>query len=145
MLFKKKLGHFYHKHALKLRFLVVGGVNTLVGIVMYPLLYELLVPMRAHYNWLLVLSQIICITNSYFTNKYWVFKIKTGGLWQYLKFTAYYNLIFLVNLGLLPLLVAMLQVSPAKIQVVINILLAIGSYFWHACLTFKEKQRVLEL
>lgn len=137
---KKFVKHFYHQHALKLRFLLVGGCNTLLGIALYPVLYALLTPLRQHYTLLLLITQIICISNSYLTNKYFVFKTKGLNFWEYLRFTFYYNLVFLLNLIMLPVLVKTMHENPAKIQLVLNIFIAVGSYFWHTHLTFKQRK-----
>lgn len=137
---KKKLKHLYDRHTLKVRFLLVGGCNTLLGIVLFPILYALLIPLQHHYNVLLLLSQIICISNSYLTNKYFVFKTKGINLEEYLRFTFYYNLVFVLNLIILPILVKKTQQSPAEIQLALNVLIAVGSYFWHTHLTFKQRK-----
>lgn len=134
---KDRLRTYYQKHALQWRFVMVGGFNTLIGIITYPLLYLWLVPMRPHYTLLLVMSQVICISNAYVTNKCWVFQTKYYNFGEYLRFTLFYNLVFVLNLILLPILVHTLQVNPAKIQVIISILVAISSYFWHRYVTFK--------
>ena len=140
---KKPWQYYYQKHALQYRFIIVGGFNTLIGIIVYPLLYWLLVPASHAVNILvvdsvLVVSQVICITNSYITNKYFVFKAKGSSFWEYIRFTLFYNIIFVINLGLLPLLIKMTQVNPAKIQACINVFVAISSYFWHKLFTFKS-------
>ncbi len=141
---KKKFRSFYQKHALQCRFLVIGGFNTLIGIFVYPLLYWWLVPASHAVNIMvvdsvLVVSQIICISNSYLMNKYFVFKTKGLSFWEYLRFTLFYNIIFIINLGLLPLLIKIMHANPAKIQIGINVLVAMSSYFWHKLVTFKKK------
>lgn len=133
-----RLRVLYQKYALQRRFLLVGGCNTVVGVVTYPLLCGLFVTLHTHYQLTLVLSQIWCISFSYLTNKYFVFKTQGISLREYWRFTLFYNLIFALNFLLLPLLVHGLQLSPAHIQLVINILIVIGSYFWHRRITFKR-------
>jgi putative flippase GtrA len=121
-----------------LRFLLVGGYNTLVGIIAYPLLYLALPLMRPHYTALLVLCQVLCITNAYVSYKYWVFQRQGLSLSEYLRFTLFYNLVFVVNLLVLPLLVQLSQANPAKIQVLISSATALGSYAWHKWVSFRE-------
>ena len=129
--------YVYRKHALQWRFLLAGGFNTLVAIAMFPLLYSVLEPLRSHYNMLLVLSHVICMTTAFCVHKYGVFKSQGIGFWEYLRFTMYYNVIFIINLALLPVLVQGLQISPAYIQLGINVVIAVISYFWHRHVTFK--------
>lgn len=127
----------YAKHGLKIRFLCVGGINTLVGITCFPAIYFLVPVVRPHYLFLMVVCQIFCISFSYLTNKYFVFRAKKTSLLEYLRFTCFYNIIFVVNLIILPWLVAHEHFNPALVQLVINIFIAMSSYFWHRHITFK--------
>ena len=131
----------YAQHALLIRFLMVGGVNTAVGIFCFPALYFFISTLRTHYLFLMVICQIICISFSYTTNKYFVFRTTGISFWEYLRFTFFYNIIFLINLIILPILVSYWKMNPAKIQLVINIFIAIGSYFWHNHITFSQSNR----
>ena len=129
--------NIFTKHALQIRFLCVGGFNTLNGIVCFPLLYFLLPAARTHYVLLMVISQALCISASYATNKYFVFRAKKTNFFEYLRFISFYNIIFIVNLIILPFLVTQWHFNPAKIQLLINISIAVSSYFWHRYITFK--------
>lgn len=131
------MNNFYIKHAQKIRFLLVGCGNTIVGILLFPALYFLLPTMRNHYLFLMIISQIFCITFSYFTNKYWVFKTKKNSFLEYVRFTLFYNIVFLINLIFLPWAVSRWHVNPGKIQLMINVFIAMSSYFWHQYITFK--------
>lgn len=130
----------YSKHALQIRFLCVGGFNTLIGIVSFPTLYFLIPAMRAHYLLLMTICQIFCISFSYITNKFFVFRTKKTSLLEYLRFTFFYNIVFIANLIVLPFLVTHFHFNPAEIQLVINIFIAISSYFWHRNITFKHNR-----
>ena len=134
----KKLGR---AQALKLRFLMVGGLNTLIGIICFPLMYYLLPFLQSYYLILMLLSQVFCISFSYITNKYLVFKTKQVSLREYLRFTFFYNFVFLINLGVLPLLVKYQHLNPAIVQLCINIFIAVASYFWHTHITFPTSTR----
>lgn len=140
---QKAISYVRQKYALQLRFLMVGGFNTLLGIAAYPVLYVVIVPLQSHYNILLVLTHLLCITTSYLTNKYLVFKTRGVCFWEYLRFTLFYNIIFVINLGLLPLLVQWQHLNPAKVQVAINLFIAAASYFWHTYVTFRRNKAVM--
>ncbi len=135
---KKRFSIIYQRYALQRRFLLVGGFNTLVAITFYPLLCFSVTFFRHHYLLTLILSHVVCITLSYLTQKYLVFKTHGVSFYEYLRFILFYNGVFVINFLLLPLLVQHFHASPGKIQLGINLLIAIGSYFWHQKITFKS-------
>jgi len=125
-------------HQEKLRFLVVGGINTLFGIAAYPMIYLLLAGLDAHYLVILVISQIVCVSFSFMTNKYFVFRT-TGNYWrEYQKFWLLHLGAFAINLLVLPLAVDGLKMNPMIAQTAYAIVMAIISYFWHSKITFSS-------
>lgn len=129
--------NIYHHRGLEIRFLFIGGINTIIGILFFPCIYYLLPFMHNHYLILMILSQFFCITFSYLTNKCFVFRTKEKNFVEYLRFTLFYNIVFAVNLLILPFLVSRYHFNPAKIQLLINIFIAITSYFWHKHISFQ--------
>lgn len=129
-------GH-YQRHALKWRFLLVGGFNSLMGIMLFPLLCWIFLSLREHYQWTLVLSHVVCINLAYMMHKYIVFKTKGFSFSEFFRFTSFYNIVFSLNWLMLPWLVHGLQKNPALIQLIINLFIALGSYFWHRFISFK--------
>lgn len=129
-----------NRHEKKLRFLIAGGVNTLVGLSVYPVLYFLFSPLGAGYIQILLLAQIICITFSYVSNKYFVFKTKGNIKKEYAKFFSFYAIYLGLNLIVLPIMVEGLKMSPVIAQTIFSIAIVISSYFWHNFITFKQHQ-----
>lgn len=127
-----------HRHEKKLRFLIAGGVNTLVGLSVYPALYFLLSPLGAGYIQVLFLAQIICITFSFMSNKYFVFKTKGNLKKEYAKFFMFYAIYLALNLICLPIMVEGLKMSPVIAQTLFSIAIVVSSYFWHNFITFKQ-------
>lgn len=121
-------------------FLVVGGVNTVIGISIFPLLYYVSRPFAVHYMPLLVVSQILGITFSYLTNKLIVFRTEGWSVAEYLRFATYYGIYFVVNLILLPVCVEMLQQDPVISQLVISVGSVVATYFWHSRITFRTDE-----
>lgn len=131
--------HFFlRRHHKEIRFLIVGGVNTLVGLSVYPILYLTLKKFEIGYIQVLIISQIICITFSYFSNKYLVFKTKGNIKREYSKFFAFYGFYFLLNLIFLPIMVEVLNSNPMIAQAIFSIAIIVSSYFWHNAITFKS-------
>lgn len=128
-----------NQHQIKLRFLFAGGVNTLFGLAAFPALYYFFKDYHLHYLFILVLTQIISVFFSYMTSKFLVFKTKGNYLSEFLKFSTFYSLYFVLNLIILPLAVEVLDISPVTSQTTFAILIIISSYFWHSQITFLKK------
>lgn len=105
---------------------------------MYPILYVLLKPYGIEYIRTLIYSQIICITFSFLSNKYFVFKTKGNIKKEYAKFFSFYGIYFMLNLLCLPAMVEVLNMNPVIAQSLFSIAVILSSYFWHNTITFKS-------
>ena len=94
-------------------------------------------------NMLLLFSQMFCITFSFFTNKYFVFKTKGNVKEEYLRFFAFYGFYLLLNLLCLPFLVEVIQITPILAQTLFSFAIIVSSYFWHNLVTFKQTKESL--
>jgi putative flippase GtrA len=101
------------------RYLVVGGWNTIFGYATFAVIYYLF----HHYNvpasniyWQVLAAQIVStpinFTGSYLSYKFFVFRTKGNYLREWLKSIAVYGSSFLPSLVLLPLLVRALLYLP---------------------------------
>jgi putative flippase GtrA len=118
------------------RFLIVGGLNTALGLGVFPLLYLLFVPLRPHYFQLLFISWTICVTFSFFTMKYLVFQ-SSGDSWQqYARFVSFHLATLLLNVGALPLILANSSLNPVRAQFLFSVTVVLLSYFWNSRVTF---------
>ena len=131
---------FIFKHRSKIDYLFVGGLNTVIGLSAFPILYFLTKPYHLHYMVVLAISQVICVTIAFFTNLYFVFKTKGNHLSEYLKFATFYSAYFVINLIVMPVLVEIADMNPAIRQILISIGIIISSYFWHSKITFAPKK-----
>lgn len=129
-----------NRHQTKIRFLLAGVLNTAVGIVVYPALYFLLAPLKLHYLTILTISQVLCITFSFLTNKFIVFRTSGNYLREFGKFILFHLSYFLVNLAALPVLVEFADMNPIWAQTLFALLVIITSYFWHSRITFFSTQ-----
>jgi len=139
LIMQKTLHTIIINHNKKLRFLIAGVVNTLVGLSVYPILYFFLAPIGYGYIKVLLLAQIICITFSFISNKYFVFKTKGNLKKEYVKFFIFYGLYFLLNLLCLPFLVEVMKINPIISQTLFSVAIIASSYFWHNFITFKHQ------
>lgn len=124
-------------HETKLRFLVAGGLNTVFGLSIYPALMWTLGPMGWNYIEVLILCQVVSVCFAYGTNKLLVFKTSGNYLAEFLKFSSFYVVNFVVNIAALPLLVELLHLSPVVAQTIFVIIVVCTSYLWHSRFTFR--------
>lgn len=89
------------------RFVLVGGWNTVFGYGVYAAFTYLLTGRVPHaYMLASVLANIIAITMAYLGHKFVTFRTRGNYLREYLRFYAVYGVTALVGLALLPLAVA---------------------------------------
>ncbi len=82
----------------RIRFLIVGGINTLWGIAAYPILYLILNPLGVNYLVTLVLAYAVSIAFSFTTQKYLVFRTKGKHVRELAKFLGLQCVILVLNL-----------------------------------------------
>lgn len=123
-------------HETKIRFLFAGGLNTAVGLALFPLLMFAFDGLGVHYLVVLIVSGILGINFAFLTNKFFVFRTQGDLLREYLKFVSFYLLYLLINLMVLPILVNLLGWSPVWAQFVFVIVTFIASWLWHSRITF---------
>lgn len=123
-------------HQTKLRFLFAGALNTVIGLAIYPILYILTTPLKLHYLLILTFSQLICVTFSFMTNKFLVFRTSGNYLKEFWKFLTFHLFYFLANLAALPTLVELVGINPMWAQTLFAVLIMVSSYFWHSRFTF---------
>jgi putative flippase GtrA len=123
-------------HETKVRFLLAGALNTVVGLAAYPALYFLLAPLKLHYMVVLGITQVACVAFAYLTNKFLVFRTAGNYLRESGKFVLFHLSYFLVNLVALPFLVEIVGMSPVWGQTLFAVAVIVTSYFWHSKITF---------
>lgn len=128
---------FIDKYREQLRYLFVGGWNTIFGYLVFTGLYFLL-NRRFHYSLIFIISYVISITNSYICNKVFVFKTRGNYLIEYLRFYLVYALSFVINLGALFILVEYFKVHLLFAQAILTLLTIILSYFGHKFFSFRN-------
>lgn len=132
----------YRKHNAEIhrvaRYLIIGGWNTLFGIGIYTILYELL-HTRANYLVLMIPANILAITNAYFGYKLFVFKTRGNYLREYLRCYVVYGGGIALSFVLMYLLVSILKLHPILAQFPCVLISIIFSYFGHKRFSFKDR------
>ena len=132
---------FIRLHETKVRFLLAGSLNTAFGLAAYPVFYWMLAGSRLHYMMVLGITQIACVTFSYLTNKFLVFRTKGNYLKESGKFALFHLSYFIINLAVLPFLVEIVGLPPVWGQTIFAVAVIVTSYFWHSNITFSAPRR----
>lgn len=117
----------------RIRFLFVGGINTVVGYGAYALFIAAgLNPYLAT-----TCSTIIGVINSYFWNKYFTFKQPKKSLSEIIRFVLVYAVSYAANLGLVYIFVDMMGMNSYVSGAVCLFVVTIVSYVGHNFFSFK--------
>lgn len=120
------LFHFWMKFPEKLRFLLVGGYNTVISYLIYVLCLYFL---EGNYSQLaLLLSFLISSVNSYLTQKFYVFNTRGHYMREYLLCLASWGISYVANAGLLLGFTAFFSLNPYTAQIPCLIVIAVLNY-----------------
>ncbi len=126
----------------KIRYLLVGGYNTVFGYALFVLLLMLFKD-RIHYLAALVVSHVISVTNAYLAYKFLVFKTRGKWLHEFGKFNAVYLAVLAINLVALPAMVELLSIRPAMGQAWFVVVTVVVSYLGHKHFSFKTSKQAV--
>lgn len=121
----------------QVRFVLAGGVNTLFGLAIYPLLLWLVEPLHRRYMLGLVVAQALSLCVAFAVYKLTVFRTRSGALGEFARFLPFYLAVYAINWLALPLLVDAMRLDPVVAQFGFSIVAMIGGYAWHSRITFR--------
>ena len=122
-----------------IRFLIVGGWNTLFGIATFTALWHLTRPIGMHYILVAIIANVIAITAAYAAYKIFVFQTRGNVIREYLRFCASYAAIVGAQFAGLAFCVSILHIQPVIANVlVVGVSVAI-SWLLHNHFTFRRK------
>lgn len=122
-----------------LRYVLAGGLNTLFGLSIFPLIRWAVPYLQVHYQIALVVAQVISLCFAYATYKLAVFRTPGGNVVREMgAFSSFYFIAAAVNWAALPFLVEHVGLGPNIAQTGFSVLLMVSSYFWHSRLTFRK-------
>lgn len=127
---------FLIAHEQKIRYLIVGGWNTLFGYGVFAALYFWF-GSSMNYLWILSISFVLSVANSYLGYKIFVFKTKGNVVKESLRVYLVYGISFVFNLIMLPFLVEIMHLNIYIAQALIIIITIVGSYLLHKNFSFK--------
>jgi putative flippase GtrA len=125
------------KHEEKLRFLVAGIVNTIIGYGLFAIM--LFIFGTARYNIALVAAWVISVCASYTNFKLFVFKTRgTNWMTELLRSYIVYTGTLAVNLVVLNVFVKLVHLHPLVAQFASIFIVTMISYLGHKYFTFRH-------
>ncbi|HVO30688.1 MAG TPA: GtrA family protein [bacterium] len=125
------------------RFVIVGGWNTVFGYGVYVGLYFALgrwaVTETVRSMAAVTVATAIAVAQAFVSYKYFVFRGSGEVVKEFAKFSVVYLVMFGVNLLALPLLLHFTPLGPVVAQAVIVVGSAAASYLAHTNFSFREK------
>ena len=118
----------------RIRFLFVGGLNTVVGYGCYALLLKV----GMFYIFANLIANIVGIANSYFWNKYFTFKVKKKSFNEIIRFLTVYGISYIANLIFLFVCVETLSMNKYLAGIGCLFVTTIVSYIGHNKFSFKS-------
>lgn len=120
------------------RFLVVGGINTLVGYALFALL-QITLGHVIGYLGSLYLSYALAVTLAFVLHRRFTFRVTSGSvLKDFARFVGVYVVALAVNTLVLPLLVEVAGFDPLLAQAVCVVITTLVSYFGHKLFSFRR-------
>ena len=120
----------------KVRFVVVGGINTLSGYLVTSTLYFLLARLIGLYG-VIALATVINITISYLNHKRLTFKTSGNYLAEYLRFYLIAGISIVLAFLLLPVFIKDLQWNAYLSIGLVAIINVVIGYFGHSRFSFR--------
>jgi putative flippase GtrA len=126
----------------RVRFLIVGGVNTVLGYALFAL-FDLTIGRWIGYIGSLYLSYVIAIGVAFVLHRRFTFRVGGTGnaVVDFLRFVSVYVVALAINTIALPILVEVVHIPPLPAQALVVILTTLLSYFGHKFFSFRRARR----
>ncbi|MCM8709617.1 GtrA family protein [Clostridium sp. SYSU_GA19001] len=119
-----------------LKFLIVGGINTLISLLVFYILNKIL---AVNYFISSACGYICGMFNSYILNKKWTFEDSDNNiLSQFIKFAAINGISLLINLFAMYILIDKLYIDSFIAQIFATVFSTASNYIGSRVLVFKK-------
>lgn len=125
----------------RIRFILVGGYNTVFAFILFCGL-EYYLGENLYHMWILLITHIISVLNSFLTLRIFVFASKNNLLHEYIKVNVVYGFYFLGNSAMLFIFSDLLHFNVLLAQFLCVMILTVWAYFAHKHFSFKEKKKL---
>jgi putative flippase GtrA len=126
----------------RIRFLLVGGVNTIVGYLLFAL-FEVTIGRVVGYLVSLYLSYAIAVLLAFVLHRRFTFRVAGTGnvLVDLARFAGVYVVALAVNTVALPALVELARLPPLLAQAIVVVFTTVLSYVGHKLFSFRRRPR----
>lgn len=131
-----KLLAFWFSFPQSVRFLLVGGFDTVVAFCSY----SLLIYIGLHYSLTLIVNYIFSVSVSIFNMRYFVYRSENSFIKEYSKGWMTYLSTLCINYVFLFFAIDVFHVGAIKAQAVYTIFITIYIYFVHKYFTFSNRK-----
>ena len=142
----KKIKELFIKYEEIIRYLIIGGLTTLISLVSYFLVTTLFLDPEKELELQIanIISWIISVTFAYFTNHFFVFKKKENvSFKEALKFYSSRISTLLIEMLLMYLLVSVCEFNDRIIKIIVQIIIIVLNYVFSKIFVFKNKNEKL--
>lgn len=119
----------------KMRFLLIGGYNTVLSYLIFLLFFELF---NLNYNLALILQYLISVNISILTMRYYVFRSRKNFTAEYFKAWGTYLLMLLLNFIWLNVFALYFNIYPAYAQLIYIFVSTVLTYLSHKHFSFRN-------
>lgn len=121
----------------RVRFLVIGGVNTVVGYGLFVFVQRLIGDHVSYFGSVLI-AHLGASLLAFFLYRHWVFRVRGNLIVDFLRFQLVYVAPLLANLLALPFLVAVAGINVYVAQAMIVVVTSVVSYVGHKFFSFRR-------
>lgn len=133
----KKIENIWFKINQKVRFLLVGGFNTVLAYGVFAALYQFI---GLNYNVSLITQYFITVNVSFLTMRYYVFRSHGNLKNEYVKAVSVYVGMYFFNAFALNFFVVILALNPLLGQALYLIVSTVLTFLLHKYFSFRQKQ-----
>ncbi len=133
----KKIIDLYKKYEEVINYLIVGGMTTLVSILIYAVCTKCF-----HINYMIsnVISWIFSVLFAYIFNRIFVFKSKNNNIFvEVYQFFKYRIFSFLIEIFLMYVFVELISIDDMISKVIVQIIVIILNYVFSKLFVFKKE------
>ena len=135
-LFKKSID-LYKKYSEVINYLIVGGLTTLVSILVYALFTNVF-----HINYMIAnaISWIVSVLFAYITNRVFVFKSKSENVFmEVYLFFKYRIFSFLIDNLLMYIFVELINIDDMVSKIIVQVVVIVLNYIFSKLFVFKKE------
>jgi len=129
-----KLLNFWFSFPQSIRFLLVGGFDTVVAFSFY----SFLIYIGIHYSLTLIINYCFSVSISIFNMRYFVYRSKNTFVKEYTKGWMTYLSTLLINYVYLFVAIDVFHIGAIKAQALYTVLITTYIYFMHKYFTFSK-------